>query len=54
MVTANSNQATLDVVYDGPALSDGSMEVRDLAHAMLGIGELFEAANQILNYTISL
>ncbi|MCY4651591.1 MAG: hypothetical protein OXC95_00330 [Dehalococcoidia bacterium] len=50
MVTANSNQATLDIVYDGPALSDGSMEVRDLAHAMLGVGELFEAANQVLNY----
>lgn len=49
MVSAHSNQTVLDVVFDGPALSDGSMNVQQLAPAMLAIGELFGTANQVLN-----
>lgn len=39
----------LQVVYDGPALASHEMEVRDLAPALLAIGDLFEAANAELN-----
>jgi hypothetical protein len=45
----NNSQATIDIVYDGPAVADGSMNVRDLAPAMLAVGTLFEAANNITN-----
>lgn len=45
----NSEQASFDIVYDGPAVADGSMNVRDLAPAMLAVGTLFEAANNIAN-----
>lgn len=47
---ANDNKQTnLDIIYDGPAVADGSMNVKDLAPAMLSIGTLFEAANNITN-----
>lgn len=45
----DNSQARLDIVYDGPALSDGSMNVRDLAPAMLAIGGFFDAANRVTN-----
>ena len=45
----NNRQTSFDIVYDGPAVADGSMNVRDLAPAMLGVGTLFEAANNITN-----
>jgi hypothetical protein len=45
----NSSQATIDIIYDGPAVADGSMNVKDLAPAMLAVGTLFEAANNITN-----
>lgn len=35
--------------YTGPALESHEMNVKDLAPALLSIGELFENANQILN-----
>ncbi len=41
--------AHIDMVYDGPALADGSMNVRDLAPAMMAVGGFFEAANRITN-----
>ncbi len=45
----DSTQARLDIAYDGPALADGSMNVRDLAPAMMAIGGFFEAANRVAN-----
>lgn len=41
--------AQFSVVYDGPALADHTIDVRDLAPALLAIGELFDAANSALN-----
>ena len=48
-MTNHNSQAHLDVVYDGSALADGSMNVRDLAPAMMAIGGFFEVANRITN-----
>lgn len=35
------------VVVDGPTLADGQMSVRDLAPALLALGELFAEASVI-------
>ncbi|MEJ0018705.1 MAG: hypothetical protein WDN25_19530 [Acetobacteraceae bacterium] len=43
------SRANLTIAYDGPALRDHAMDVRDLAPAMLGLGQLFDAANTALN-----
>ena len=43
------SEATFTIVYDGPALADHTMDVRDLAPAMLALGQLFDAANSALN-----
>ena len=43
------SKARFTVAYDGEALRDGSMDVRDLAPALLAIGQLFDAANTTLN-----
>lgn len=39
----------LAVIYDGPALAAGSMEVSDLAPALLGIAEACQRSNFMLN-----
>lgn len=43
------SQADFTLTYDGPALANHEMNVRDLAPAMLGIGEIFEALNTLYN-----
>lgn len=37
------------LVFDGPALRDHRIDVRDLAPALLALGELFDAASSVLN-----
>jgi hypothetical protein len=46
---AHMSRADFTLTYDGPALTDHEMDVRDLAPAMLGVGELFDAMNLLLN-----
>jgi hypothetical protein len=43
------SRSSFTIAYDGPALRDHAMDVRDLAPAMLGLGQLFDAANTALN-----
>lgn len=43
------SRAAFVLTYDGPALRDHEMNVRDLAPAMLAVGEAFEALNVLYN-----
>ncbi len=42
-------RAAIAIAYDGPALKGGVMDVRDLAPALLAVGQLVDAANTTLN-----
>lgn len=44
-----SNKSFFHVIYDGPALENNEMDVRDLAPALIALSDLFDEANQILN-----
>lgn len=44
-----TKKAAFKIAYDGEALRDHSMDVRDLAPALLSLGKLFDAANFIIN-----
>jgi hypothetical protein len=44
-----SNREQFHVVYDGPALDEHRMNIRDLAPALVAIADLFSAANTELN-----
>ena len=43
------NSETFEIVYDGPALAEHQMDVRDLAPALHGLGVLIRSANASLN-----
>src|ERR1700710_1861288 len=44
-----SNPERFHVVYDGPALTEHRMDVRDLAPALVAFADLFTAANKEVN-----
>lgn len=48
MVSPDST-AEFGLAYDGPALTENTMDVRDLAPSLLALGELFTRANELLN-----
>lgn len=43
------NPINLHIVYDGPALENHRMDVKDLAPALLALGGLVDRANEVLN-----
>lgn len=46
---SSMSHAAFTIAYDGPALADHTMDVRDLAPAMMAIGQLCDAANSVLH-----
>lgn len=43
------SKASFVVAFEGPAVQDGTIDVRDLAPALLSLGQLVDAANRTLN-----
>lgn len=44
-----SKRSFFHVIYDGPALQNNEMDVRDLAPALIALSDLFDEINRILN-----
>jgi hypothetical protein len=42
-----SKSENFEVVFDGEAVEDGTMAVRDFAPSMLALGDLFDSANEV-------
>jgi hypothetical protein len=47
MAAVGRERAEFSITYEGPALQDGRMDVRELAPASLALGELLQEANAI-------
>lgn len=43
------SHADIALIYEGPAVESGVMDVRDLAPALLAFGNVVEAINRIVN-----
>lgn len=50
MTATITKRAGFAVVYDGPALREGLIEVRELAPALLSLGQLVDRVNEIENH----
>jgi hypothetical protein len=48
-MTALMSEAVFKLSYDGDALRDGEMDVADLAPALLGIGQMLQAAGHVID-----
>lgn len=44
-----SSKVSFQVIYDGEALKNNEMNVKDLAPALLGLSDLLEETNQVVN-----
>ncbi len=49
-MNAKMSHATFQIIYDGPALENSTMDVKDLAPALLALGEAIEQANFSTNH----
>lgn len=49
MVDRKSREVEFSISYDGEALAQHTMDVRDLAPALISLGQSFERANTLLN-----